>query len=406
MAHQEATGGEGEAGPAVGVVDLLGEGFHGVEGGNVQGQAGHHHQRRGPGPGAHQRGAGHGAEDHHAHDPHGREAGDAGPAAPPGGQSAPARRREADPRPGPGSLLGQTATEQHHGTQVLEGDGEAQLRHQARPPPGRFQGGPAHAGQTEPGHDQGGGRPAEGDWSKPEAAQGQATQQGRGRQGGARHQVRPGRGHHAHGEQVHRRRRGPSPRRHQGGAHHRYRHQGPGQRGVEHGHERLDGQPTSGQEAGHGSGHGAHKGPEAELAHGRPTQRRAPVDGGQQHVLDGGRLQGQGTAPSPRPQAQGDEDGDAGAQQGWALGCHPGGGAGAHDLVGDEGGAHDGGHPHGQRRQVGVVERVEPVDVVEPPSPAGPAELGQHRRPVDVHPPTIGPAPSGRRALVSRRCGV
>ena len=127
----------------VGMVDLLRQRLDGFEAEEVQGEAGSEHERCGATEHGDDGEGGEGGEGGHPGQPRGRVAGEtAQPSAHDGLRSG---RLAGEQRPmpihgvGARALAAQLAAQQHDGAQVLDGDGEAQLRHEIGAPGQRLE---------------------------------------------------------------------------------------------------------------------------------------------------------------------------------------------------------------------------------------------------------------------------
>jgi hypothetical protein len=129
MAQHQLAAVDGERIGAVGVVDLLRQRLEHLEAEQEGEQRRAHQSRCGAAQHRDLADAGPRRDGGHSHQAARRCAQQAVPAAAPHRVAAPTSR-EAQPRAGAGVLVGQLATQQHHGAQVLHRDGEAQLGHQ------------------------------------------------------------------------------------------------------------------------------------------------------------------------------------------------------------------------------------------------------------------------------------
>ena len=281
-----------------------------------------------------------------------------------------------DPGPHPRQLEGELAAQHDHGAHVLQGGREPQLADERRAPLGRLDRDPAHPGQPqreegERHHDRHHARP-----DRLHRPQADPPPQHRGRRGdGADHLACAG-GHEPHAD------RGADPRPqvprrgHEGGAEgeDRGRHRVRG--GARHPGGGRARQAVGGQEPGGQADGRGHERQEPELAQHRPAQGPSPIERRQEHVPDVRLLQHERAAAAPRPQPDGDRQRGGETEPGVAVGGDRGHLGRVERAVADDPGEPVEREGAGETCQLGAVEGVDPVDVVEaaalpPPPPLG-----------------------------------
>ena len=119
------------------------------------------------------------------------------------------------------------------------------------------------------------------------------------------------------------------------------------------------------QLSGHRSGDRAEEGGEAELTDGGAAQGRRAVDGREEDVADVGPFEREGPAPASGPQAHRDRDGGDAAEPARAVVSDVAQARSSDRRVTDGVGRHDQPDESDDRREVGAVEHVHPVDVDE-----------------------------------------